>query len=142
MALQFQKHYSRDEARALLPRIRQWLQQLHKLRQQFNQLDGRVAQRLAGHEDIGGELVNNRIKCLVELARVRREFDRREIQVKDLDRGLIDFPAIIGGREVFLCWEQDEEDIEYWHDLDSGYAGREHLRPQPRSLRRQFKPMR
>jgi hypothetical protein len=127
MALQFQKHYSRDEARALLPRIRQWLQQLHKLRQQFNQLDGRVAQRLTSNEDIGGELVNNRIKCLVELARVRREFDRREIQIKDLDRGLIDFPAIIGGREVFLCWEQDEEDIEYWHDLDTGYAGREKL---------------
>jgi hypothetical protein len=127
MALQFHKHYSRDEARALLPRIRQWLQQLHKLRQHFNQLDDRVAQRLAGHEDIGGELVNNRIKSLVELARVRREFDRREIQIKDLDRGLIDFPAMIGGREVFLCWEQDEEDIEYWHDLDTGYAGRERL---------------
>jgi hypothetical protein len=127
MALQFRKHYSRDEARALLPQIRQWLQQLDKLRQQFNQLDGRVAQRLASNEDIGGELVNNRIKCLVELARVRREFDRREIQIKDLDRGLIDFPAIIGGREVFLCWEQDEDDIEYWHDLDTGYAGRERL---------------
>jgi hypothetical protein len=127
MALQFRKHYSRDEARALLPRIRQWLQQLSKLRQQFTQLDGRLAQQLAGGDDAGGELVNNRIKCLVELARVRREFDRREIQIKDLDRGLIDFPAIIGGREVFLCWEQDEEDIEYWHDLDTGYAGRERL---------------
>ena len=127
MALQFRKHYSRDEARALLPRIRQWLQQLSKLRQQFTQLDGRLAQRLAAGDDAGGELVNNRIKCLVELARVRREFDGREIQIKDLDRGLIDFPAIIGGREVFLCWEQDEEDIEYWHDLDTGYAGRERL---------------
>jgi len=40
---------------------------------------------------------------------------------------LIDFPAIIGGNEVFLCWEQDEEDIEFWHDLESGYAGRERL---------------
>ena len=52
----------------------------------------------------------------------------REIQVKDLERGLIDFPAIIGGKEVFLCWEQDEEDIEHWHDLDTGYAGREKLK--------------
>ena len=40
---------------------------------------------------------------------------------------LIDFPAIIGGREVFLCWEQDEDDIEFWHDIDAGYAGRERL---------------
>ena len=51
------------------------------------------------------------------------EFQRREIQVKDIDRGLIDFPALLGGKEVFLCWEQDEEDIEFWHDLDAGYAG-------------------
>ena len=55
------------------------------------------------------------------------EFQRREIQVKDIDRGLMDFPAIIGGKEVFLCWEQDEEDIEFWHELDAGYAGRERL---------------
>ena len=52
---------------------------------------------------------------------------KREIQIKDFDRGLIDFPAILAGREVFLCWEQDEEDIEFWHDLNSGYAGRERL---------------
>ena len=50
-----------------------------------------------------------------------------ESQIKDLERGLIDFPAIVAGREVFLCWEQDEDDIEYWHDLDTGYAGREKL---------------
>ena len=55
------------------------------------------------------------------------EFDSRQIQVKDIERGLLDFPAIIGGREVFLCWEQDEDDIEFWHDLESGYAGRERL---------------
>ena len=51
-----------------------------------------------------------------------QEFQRREIQIKDLERGLIDFPALIGGKEVFLCWEQDEEDIEFWHELDAGYA--------------------
>ena len=42
---------------------------------------------------------------------------RREIQIKDVDGGLGDFPAIIGGKEVFLCWEQDEKDIEFWHDF-------------------------
>ena len=56
-----------------------------------------------------------------------QEFQRREIQVKDLQRGLVDFPAMLEGREVFLCWEQDEEDIEFWHELDGGYAGRERL---------------
>ena len=54
-------------------------------------------------------------------------FSLPKIQIKDINRGLIDFPAFIGGKEVFLCWEQDEDDIEFWHDLDSGYAGRERL---------------
>ena len=62
-----------------------------------------------------------------EFQKLMTEFREREIQIKDLDRGLIDFPAIIGGREVFLCWEQDEEDVEFWHELGTGYAGRERL---------------
>ena len=49
------------------------------------------------------------------------------VQVKDFDRGLLDFPHILDGREVFLCWELDEDDIEFWHDIDAGYAGRERL---------------
>ena len=55
------------------------------------------------------------------------EFQRRTIILKDLSRGLVDFPAIVGGREVFLCWEFGEDGIEFWHDLDSGYGGREKL---------------
>ena len=77
--------------------------------------------------DLGGELVNSWVRKLVTFETVLLEFQRREIQVKDLQRGLIDFPAIIDGREVFLCWEQDEEDIEFWHELEAGYAGRERL---------------
>ena len=39
----------------------------------------------------------------------------------------MDFPAIVAGREVFLCWETDEDTVEHWHDLDTGFAGRERL---------------
>ena len=55
------------------------------------------------------------------------EFQQRQIFIKDLERGLLDFPSIIGDREIFLCWEQDEESVEHWHELDSGFAGREPL---------------
>ena len=80
----------------------------------------------------GGSLALQPLTASVDAAlglmrEVLQEFQAREIQIKDLDRGLIDFPAIIGGREVFLCWEQDEDAIEYWHDLDTGFAGREKL---------------
>jgi len=127
MRQRFKKHYTRDEARALLPRIRRWLKELSESRHQLEEYDQRLARLLAEGRDAGGESVNQWVKTLADVQKTLREFHQREIQIKDLDRGLIDFPAIIGGKEVFLCWEQDEEDIEFWHDLESGYGGRERL---------------
>ena len=57
------------------------------------------------------------------------------IVVRDIDRGLIDFPAIRDGREVYLCWELDEERIGFWHDLESGYGGRQPLAGRARAER-------
>jgi hypothetical protein len=91
----------------------------------------RFDKRLSGlteqGSDIGGETVNGWIRALADMQETLAEFQRRRIFIKDLERGLVDFPAIIAGREVFLCWEQDEEDIEFWHDLDTGFTGRERL---------------
>ena len=127
MTTRYHKHYTREEARALLPKIRQWLKRVVELRGELEKADQRVAALIEPGRDVGGELVNRWVKIMAEIKEALLEFHRREIQIKDLDRGLIDFPAMIGGKEVFLCWEQDEEDIEFWHDLDAGYAGRERL---------------
>ena len=127
MAYRFQKHYTRDEARALLPQVRAWLRELAGLRDRVLQLDKRIAHLLAKHCDAGGDTVNELARQFARTKSVLDKFTRRDIQIKDLDRGLLDFPAILAGREVFLCWEQDEEDIEFWHELDADYAGRERL---------------
>lgn len=127
MAYRFEKHYTRDEARALLPQVREWLQQLAQLRDEQDRRDKRLNSLMKSGHDMGGELVNSSIRTLARMQAIFSEFQSRQIFIKELDRGLVDFPAIIGGREVFLCWEQDEEDIEHWHELDSGYAGRERL---------------
>jgi hypothetical protein len=125
--MQFQKHYSRDEARALLPQLRQWLERLNQLRKDLEKFDKRLSGMTGQGNDIGGEPVNQWIRTLADMQEALTEFQRREIFIKDLERGLIDFPAIIGGREVFLCWESDEDDVEFWHDLETGYGGRERL---------------
>jgi hypothetical protein len=78
-------------------------------------------------QDTGGETVNNWIRALAGMQQLLAEFQQRQILIKDLSRGLIDFPAIVGGKEIFLCWESDEDDIEFWHDLETGYGGREKL---------------
>jgi hypothetical protein len=78
-------------------------------------------------QDTGGETVNTWIRTLAAMQEILADFQQRQIFIKDLTRGLVDFPAIIGGKEVFLCWESDEEDVEFWHDLETGYGGREKL---------------
>ena len=124
---QFSKHYTRDEARQLLPQITDWLKELRQARDLLNHFDEQLGKALGVGDDLGGETVNRYVKTLAKVREILQRFHHREIQVKDLDRGLIDFPAYVGGKEVFLCWESGEEDIEFWHDLDTGYAGRERL---------------
>jgi|SRR5437667_7241477 len=127
MARLFRKHYTREQARALLPQIRQWLNAVAGLRQQLEKHNRRLASLLRCGGDVGGKVANQWVRTLVAIKTTLREFQTREIQIKDLDRGLIDFPALLGDKEVFLCWEQGEEDIEFWHELHTGYAGRERL---------------
>ena len=123
----FKKHYTRDEARQLLPRVKQWLDELRNARDLLRHFDEQLGKALGMGDDLGGELVNRYVKTLAQMKDILQRFGTREIQIKDLDRGLIDFPAYIGGKEVFLCWESGEEDIEFWHDLTTGYSGRERL---------------
>lgn len=127
MLCRFNKHYTRSEARALLPQVRRWLKRLLQCRNELEREEKRLSALQAPGKDLGGDLVNRWVRILAELREALYEFYQREIQIKDLDRGLIDFPAIIEGKEVFLCWEQEEDDIGFWHDLDAGYAGRERL---------------
>ena len=127
MENRFTKHYTREEANALLPQIRQWLEQLNRLRADLHRYEKRLSGLTEQGSDIGGDTVNGWIRVLAAMQETLSEFQRREIFIKDLGRGLLDFPAIIGGREVFLCWESDEEAVEFWHDLETGYGGRERL---------------
>jgi hypothetical protein len=127
MPAHFSHHYTLEEARALLPAVRQWLDELGRHQEQLKPIDKRVGDIISSGDDAGGAPVNQLVRLLAECKTVLQRFRSREIQIKDLDRGLLDFPSWRDGREIFLCWEKEEEDIEYWHDLESGYAGRERL---------------
>ena len=128
--MRFHKHYTLEQARKLLPQVRHWLKQLTELRSTLEKCDQRLVALMKPGCDLGGAVVNKWVRTMAEIKSVLLEFQCREIQVKDLDRGLVDFPAVLGDDEVFLCWERGEADIEFWHHLDAGYAGRERL-PEP-----------
>ena len=68
------------------------------------------------------------VKSLYEVGRLSSELDEMGVQLKDYSRGLIDFPSMHSGRIVLLCWQLGEGDeIEWWHDIEAGFAGRERL---------------
>lgn len=127
MNFKFSKHYTLNEARALLPQICEWLAQIEIFQQRLEELEPRVRSLTADGRDAGGDSINSAVKFRVNLNAVAQEFSSRSIQIKDLKRGLIDFPALRDGKEVFLCWEKGENEIEFWHELDSGFSGREPL---------------
>jgi hypothetical protein len=110
MAWQFQKHYTRDEARDLLPGLRQDLQRLNVLRKEVTHQEQQIASLLNPGHDAGGKAVNDCVKNLGEMKRLLLDFHRRQIQIKDLERGLIDFPAIIGQRGRFIGWLESSAD--------------------------------
>ena len=127
MKNQFRVHYTVEEARALLPRIRGWLEEIRGERRRLEDIESQLAALLQSGADVGGPLANQRVRGTAAIQKLLGEFNGRGILIKDLDRGLLDFPAVLGGREVLLCWEEDEADIEFWHDIEAGYAGRERL---------------
>jgi hypothetical protein len=62
-----------------------------------------------------------------ELAKTIDDIVAHGAEIKDLDEGLIDFPALRHGETVLLCWKLGEDEIRYWHTLEDGFAGRQEL---------------
>lgn len=112
----------------MLPQLRRVFQQLHQRRDRAKRDDdslGRSLEKTGG--DLGGATVSRLLADVVSMNAEMQAIQDRGVVIKDFNRGLVDFPSIQNGREVFLCWELEEDDIEFWHDIDAGYAGRERL---------------
>lgn len=73
------------------------------------------------------ELEQELSALVMQIAAGVREITRLGVVIKDLDHGLVDFPARRDGRVVYLCWRLGEEQVAYWHETDSGYFGRQAL---------------
>lgn len=121
------KHFTLEEARGQLTSIHALVSQLVELKQAVNSKGWDVYR----HRYFGGMGPNGdgsfpaEMETLVEIV---KSFDEKGILVKGIDDGLIDFPHIrSNGEEVYLCWKLGEDDIQYWHPIPDGYAGRKRL---------------
>ena len=122
-----ERHFTQEEANALLPRLKEMLLQLRSSKDELTDTEAHEALSETAPGNGGGEEGKQVGVAFLEVRRLLGAIEESGIVLRDIDRGLVDFPAVIDGREVYLCWELGEDDVGYWHDLDSGYRGREPL---------------
>lgn len=122
-----ERHYTREEANALLPRIKPLLLKLRESRDELTDEEAHEALAEAAPGNGGGERGVQVGEAFLEVRRLIGALSEAAIVIRDVDRGLIDFPSILDGREIYLCWELGEDSVDHWHDLDSGYRGRQSL---------------
>ena len=122
-----ERHFSRSEANALLPQLKPLLQQLQAARDELTDEEAHEALSEAAPGNGGGEEGRQVGVAFLEVRRLLEALSESGIVLRDIDRGLVDFPAIVEGREVYLCWELGEDEVSFWHDISSGYRGREPL---------------
>ncbi len=108
----------------MLPQVECWLQEMIKTRNAIAAYEAWAEKQLALGYDLGGSKTVEWLNLMDQFRATSQKLETKEIQLKNLERGLIDFPSIRNGLEVFLCWELGENDIRFWHDIASGYAGR------------------
>ena len=121
------RHFTRAEANALLPQLTTMLSKLQEAKDDLTDAEAHEALGEAAPTNGGGEEGKQVGVAFLEVRRVLEAIEQAGIVLRDIDRGLVDFPAVIDGREVYLCWELGEEDVAYRHDMDAGYGGRQPL---------------
>src|SRR5579864_7098023 len=130
------RHFTPDEANAELEHVRPLVEQLVATRQEHMvalERQEELERKIKGN---GGGIPPAELASATaevddiarQLAQLVDEITSHGAQVKDLDSGLIDFPARRRGETVLLCWQVDEDEIAWWHRVEDGFAGR---RPLP-----------
>jgi len=122
-----ERHFTREEANALLPQLTALLAQLREARDELTDAEAHEVLAEAAPSNGGGEEGRQVGIAFLEVRRLLETVEQADIVLRDLDRGLVDFPALMEGREVYLCWELGEDEVGYWHELEGGYGGREPL---------------
>jgi hypothetical protein len=122
-----ERHFTRAEANALLPQLAELLNRLRDAKDELTDTEAHEALAEGAPTNGGGAEGRQVGVAFLEVRRMLETIERSGIVLRDIDRGLVDFPAVIDGREVYLCWQVGEDEVGFWHDMDAGYGGRERL---------------
>jgi hypothetical protein len=130
------KVFTLSEAQTLLPVVEALMRkaqaaglQAGMLEREMQSLNQRIFMSGGMHVDVAKAARRRaeRERSLQEVRDTLAELEEIGVQVKDLDKGLLDFPSVMDGQEVLLCWKLGESEIGFWHTADEGFAGRKPL---------------
>ncbi len=122
-----ERHYTVEEANAALSWVAERLDAMREAREKLTDEEARAALSEAAPANGGGAPGRVVSQGFLALRAALAELQDAEVVLRDLDRGLVDFPAVRDGSEVYLCWVEGESEVGFWHGPDAGYAGREPL---------------
>jgi hypothetical protein len=130
------KHFTVAEANATLPLVRAVVQDITDLARSLRDRHERLARaEPSGRGQLGAAYEEEIRPMQAEFERDQERMQEYEqelrdlgVELKDHERGLIDFPCGMNGREVYLCWRLGEPEVMFWHELDAGFAGRQRIR--------------
>ena len=119
------------EANELIPFLSDKLEELRRAHQKLEvwSKDAPSQQEIALR---GGMLADPRyVALLTRLQTLVDDICSEGCHLKDLESGLVDFPTLWEGREVYLCWKLGESEVGHWHEIEAGFAGRQSLKSDP-----------
>jgi hypothetical protein len=128
------KFFTVEEANATLPLLRAILRDVTSLARDLRDRDQRrLRLQSAGSSDSADEREMQQLDEEIDRGQDQMqeyvdELRKLHVELKDYFTGLIDFPCWMDDREVYLCWKLDEPEVSHWHELDSGFSGRQKLK--------------
>ena len=125
-------YYSIDDANTRVDELRPVLEQLRADRDRVAEAQNELQafRRSNGSDDHARELQEREVRVRDLVRRMQRAVGQIEawgITLRDIETGLVDFPALANGRPIWLCWRLGEGAIDWWHEMDEGFAGRRPL---------------
>jgi hypothetical protein len=124
------KLFTVEEANTLLPSVRPIVKTIQRAHRRLVSFQTAAQEAAEGAKQGGGGMRQGAryARLLVELSLRAGELETLGVQLKDYAQGLIDFPSMRDGRVVLLCWKADEgNQVEWWHDVEAGFGGRQPL---------------
>jgi len=119
-------YFTLQEANETLATIRPLMNEVQMIRQKIlaNQPEAWPAiEKSAGNG--GNRALSNMVQDFEKLDVLVHLIQDTDVLIKDINTGLLDFPALRDGHEVYLCWQYGEGEIAFWHEVEAGYAGRQ-----------------